>query len=344
MVIIDHRFSHNGFWGFFFLFRTLERCVNVTSLNANQEVPLAVTLSFIFFGLGFPLSIAQKVYDAYQEGYYSNFWNILSRILSLVALLIVTQFNGSLPLLVTAVYGSGMLVLAINGIFLFGFHRPWLLPKLRNVSFPEFKPLLGLGWMFIALQLTTLLLNQTDNFVIIRNLGPESVALYGTTWRLFSYVTVIQSWFLIPLWPAYSEALARKDKHWIRQTLKYSIGGIFLLTLFLSIALFFLADEIIKIWVGVELVPPTSLILCMAILQVILGWTQPFIIFLNGTSKLQGQVLAGLLVGSINLALTYVFVSWLGIVGAILATIISHLLITVWYFPLYSFKTLKQLK
>ncbi len=102
------------------------RMLNVKSVAAGLELPLAITLSFVIYGLGFPLSITKNVYSGHQEGYYANLWDIAANVLSLISLVIVTRFNGGLPLLVAAVFGTRQVVLAASAVFLFGSHRPWL--------------------------------------------------------------------------------------------------------------------------------------------------------------------------------------------------------------------------
>jgi O-antigen/teichoic acid export membrane protein len=318
--------------------------LNVKSVEAGLELPLAITLSFVIYGLGFPLSITRNVYSGYQEGYYANLWDIAANVLSLISLVIVTRFNVGLPLLVAAVFGTRQIVLAASALFLFGSHRPWLMPSPRQVRKANLRPLLGLGMMFILLQVSALLISQTDNIVIIRVLGPAQVAIFGTTWKLFSYVGVLKSWFLAPLWPAYGEAYSRLDVYWIRRTLRYSLLTSVILTSLVSGGLAIFAREIVRVWAGPDLVPSINLVVSMALLQVMWAWTEPFVYFLNGISRLRGQMLYGLGTALISVAFKIIFVSHWGIEGAIGATLAAYFLLAAWLLPLDAVRGLKKMQ
>ena len=318
--------------------------LNVKSVEAGLELPLAITLSFVIYGLGFPLSITRNVYSGYQEGYYANLWDIAANILSLISIVIVTRFNGGLPLLVAAVFGTRQVVLAASAVFLFGTHRPWLTPAPRQVRKAYLRPLLGLGMMFLVLQLILLLNTQLDNIIIIRILGPEKVAVFGVVWKLFSYVGMLQIWFLAPLWPAYGEAYARGDVFWIRRTLKYSLLIAVSLTAIVSGGLAIFAKDIIRVWVGADLVPSFKLIIEMALLQVLWACTQPFVFFLNGISRLRGQILYGLATAVLSVILKIIFTSRWGIEGPIAAILTAYILISVWLLPLDSLAALKTMQ
>jgi O-antigen/teichoic acid export membrane protein len=316
--------------------------LNAKSALAVQELPLAIALSFAIYGMGFPLGITKSVYSGYQEGYYANFWNIAASVASLLALVAVIQAKGGLPLLVAAVFGARLLVLAASAIFLIGFHRSALTLAPYAARRKDVRSLFNLGLMFVVLQLVGLLITQTDNLVIVRMLGPKSVAVYGTLWRLFSYVGVLQMWILTPLWPAYGEAFSRGDVNWIRRTLKYSLFGVLALTLLVSFVLISFTQGIIRLWVGPDLVPRFGLIVGVAVMWIVWGWTQPFVVFLNGISRLRGQMLYGLGTGLLSLALKIVFVPRWGLEGVIGATLLSYILIAAWALPLDALKGLRS--
>jgi O-antigen/teichoic acid export membrane protein len=317
--------------------------LNAKSALATQELPLAIALAFVIYGMSIPLGITKSVYSGYQEAYYANYWNIAASVASLLALIVVIQAKCGLPLLVAAVFGARLLVLTASAVFLIGFHRSALTLAPQAARRSDVRSLFHLGLMFVVLQFVGLLVTQTDNLVIVRMLGPKSVAMYGTLWRLFSYVGVLQMWILTPLWPAYGEAYSRGDVNWIRRTLKYSLFGVLALTLLVSVVLIFLAQGIIRLWVGPDLVPRFGLIVAVAVMWIIWGWTQPFVIFLNGISRLRGQMLYGLSTGLLSLALKIVFIPRWSLEGAIGATLLSYILIAAWLLPLDALKGLKSI-
>lgn len=316
--------------------------LHIKSPQAIHEIPLAIALSFGIFGLSFPLGIIRNIYSGYQEGYYTNWWNIVANLLSLSALFIVTRINGGLPLLVIAIFGIQLIVQLANSVFLFGFHRRQLIPNPHFIRKSHLGSLLHLGIMFVILQLGGIIISQSDNIIIIRVLGPTQVAMFGTAWKLFGYVRVLQAWLINPLWPAYGEAYTRTDFLWIRKTLKFSlIVGLFL-TVFLSGGLTIWGRAIIKLWAGPALVPTLKLIIPMALMQVIWAWTEPFVVFLNGISRLRGQIFYGLGTALLGLILKILFISHFGLESVVMATLISYLVLASWLLPLDAEYALKR--
>jgi O-antigen/teichoic acid export membrane protein len=318
--------------------------LNAKSADAVRELPLAITLSFIIYGLGFPLSITRSIYSGYQEGYFANYWEIAANIAALLGLLAVVLTKGGLPSLVVAVYGARLLVLVSSGIFLFKIHRPALVPRFASVQRKEIRPLVSVGGMFVALQLTGLLITQTDNLIIARMLGLDSVATYGTLWKMFNYVNILQSLILMPLWPAFGEAYARGEVKWIYRTLKYSLLGLMGGTLLISSLLTIFGRQIIKIWTGADLATSFPLIVGMALFQIILAWTQPFVFFLNGIGRLRGPLVYGLGTGLLSLGLKIIFAPRWGLEGIIGATLLSYMLLSVWLLPIDSIKGLRSIR
>jgi O-antigen/teichoic acid export membrane protein len=317
--------------------------LNVKSPQAVSELVPGIIMAFVVYAVGFPFSITNKIYSGYQQGYYINLWNIAASFLSLLALVITTQAHGGLPVLVLAAFGARQLVLGLSTVFVMSRH-PDLAPEPRRVGKSYLRQLLVLGGMFIALQASALLLNQTDNILIARALGPESVAIYGTCWRLFSYILMLQGLFLSPLWPAYGEAYARQDIHWIRRTLRLSVVGSLIVTISLCGVLILLVRDITRLWVGAAFIPPMRLVLGVALLQVIRAWTEPFVIFLNGISRLRAQMIYGLGTAVLSLVLRVLLVNRLGLEGVIFGTVLAYLALAAWLLPLDSLRALKALQ
>jgi O-antigen/teichoic acid export membrane protein len=246
-----------------------ERVFNVSSLQAKAEVGPAILITIFVFVLRLPLSIPRNIYAAYQEGYLSQFWSILSNLLSLAALLIAIQMHASLPLLIGAFFGTALLGDVFNGIHVFGWRRQWLKPRLCNFSWSRARWLLKTGSQFWVAQISAILLFQTDLIIVTQLFGAREVASYGVTLKLFSFIGTVAGVFLSPLWPAYNEALARKDVPWITQTFKRTIFISFSCSLPLGILVFIFCPIIISSWVGQDAIPEQSLLLAMLFTSVI---------------------------------------------------------------------------
>jgi O-antigen/teichoic acid export membrane protein len=303
-----------------------QQVFNVTSLQARADAGPAVLVSMILFVLRLPLSVPRRVCEAYQEGFMFQFCSILSNLLSLFALLVAIQFQASLPLLVGAFFGTQMLGDIFIGFQQFGWRRRWLQPKLSNFSWLRAKWLLTTGSQLWIAQISAIILFQTDLFIVTQLFGAKEVASYGVTLKLFSFIGMISLTLLYPLWPAYSEALARKDIPWIVQTFKKtnllcSIGSITA-----AILIFIACPIIVGSWVGQEAIPDQSLLLAMFFTTVITTVAHSVGILINGLGILSVATVAGPIQGITNLVLSVALGNLIGVSGVAWATGISLLM------------------
>lgn len=302
-----------------------DRLLNVQSLQARAEVGPAVAVAFAIFALNFPLTSISKIYGGYQEVAKANGWNAAGNVLSLVALVLVTRFRGGLVLLVVGVSGAVLLVNVISAIWMFGWSKPWLLPRLRSVSRLALKKISGLGSMFFLLQLGSLALFQTDNLIIAYFLGASAVTPYSVAWRLFTYTTIFQILALPSYWPAYAEAFTRGDRAWIRRSFRLNFAIGLSTTVALAMPLVIFGQWIIGHWAGSVAVPQGALLFWMAVWSTIYAVSVAQACVLIGASRLKGQITYTLVAASVNLALSVLLVRKVGTVGVILSTIIAYL-------------------
>lgn len=319
------------------------RLFNVHSLTAMREAGPASLVFFLCFVLNLPLGTIRGVQNGMQNGFLNNLWSILGSISSLAALLIVIHFNAGLPLLVLSLSGPPILVLLLNGVELFGFSYPDLLPSLGSFSRESASRLLHTGMMFFLLQVSYTVGMQTDNVVIAQILGAKSVASYAVPARMFSMINAMLIMISGSMWPAYADAMARSDWPWIRRSFKRVIAIGTSITLIATTVLVLFGNKILGIWVGPQLHASAALLTVFAVQCVLYAYLQPINFLLNGIGQLRVQVVSGLLMAALNLALSIVFVKRYGIIGAVLGTVIALLLVQVVPLTLAASRALKRL-
>lgn len=300
-----------------------EKVFNVTSLQARADAGPAVLVSMVLFVLRLPLSVPRRICEAYQEGFLFQLCSILGNLLSLVALLLAIQLHASLPVLVGAFFGTQVLGDVFVGFQQFGWRRRWLQPKLNYFSWLRAKWLLKTGSQLWIAQISAIILFQTDLFIVTQLFGAKEVASYGVTLKLFSFIGMISLTLLYPLWPAYSEALARKDIPWIVQTFKKSILLCSLGSLVAAILVFIACPIIVASWVGREAIPDQSLLLAMFFTTVITTVAHSVGILINGLGILSVATVAGPIQAITNLVLSVALGYLIGVSGVAWATGIS---------------------
>src|SRR5262249_5896009 len=95
----------------------------------------------------------------------------------------------------------------------------WLDLRLVHGRWATMRELAALGASFGVQQLQLTLFVSLPQIIISTHLGASAVTPYNLAQRLFNLFSVIQNAFMLPLWPAYSDAKAKGDFAWIRRTL-----------------------------------------------------------------------------------------------------------------------------
>src|SRR5260370_19516444 len=191
-------------------------CAKGSSSLLSEAAP-AVFIAITIFFLSFPLSLFAQVLSAHQQNVIVNICAMITSIGNLIAIIAVVVYKGGLIWLVLAYSGCGLLVNLISSVWLFGYSKPWLRPSITAVDASTTRNLFGTGWKFLVISIFWVVNLQTDNLIISHFLGPGEVTPYSIAYRLLSYAVVFQSFAVVALWPAYTEAKARNDAALIRR-------------------------------------------------------------------------------------------------------------------------------
>lgn len=120
-------------------------------------------------------------------------------------------------------------------------------------------------------------------------MGAEAVASYDITKKMFLY-SQISSLLIIPLWPAFIEALAKKDYKWAKNTLVKILKISTLIGLLTSIPLVIFGKSIIEFWVNKDVIPSTLLLVGFFLLAVFNNYIGSMSSFLNNNELVKKQL------------------------------------------------------
>jgi O-antigen/teichoic acid export membrane protein len=267
-----------------------ERVFNVSRIPLT-ELRGAVAVSLAGFLIGFPATAAVAIYHGRQEGYLGNAWAIAASVFSLGALLLITRVQGGLPHLVTALWGTRLLVSVLGAAYLFVWHAPWLRPSPRSVTRRALRRLSRLGVRFLVAQLAGIGMFQSQPIIVTQLLGPAPLAVFSIAQRVLTAPLLLVQAFTLPLMAPYAEALARGDAGWIRRTLIQSTKTATAGSLCLVAVLVPLTRPLIRFWVGPSLMPATAVVLLLGAYVVVAGIVTPASVMLYGMGRAGRQAL-----------------------------------------------------
>jgi O-antigen/teichoic acid export membrane protein len=294
------------------------------SASTTGEANAAVGCLMACFLVGLPLSVVTHAYAALQQAFRASIYQAIGSVISLFTILIAIKLRAGIPWLVLAASTGPILAGVIGGWTLFFRDRRDLRPSARMASRSAALQLARLGGLFFVIQVAISVAFQSDGLVLARVIGPEAVTTYSVTQKLFLQVPFIIGYFLTPLWPAYSDAVARGDMQWVKRMLKQSIWFGFAINVPAAITLFFMAPTVLDWWVGAAVQPPTLLLLCLMIWASLNSLNGPLGMFFNGVGALRYQAITSVLMAAFNIGLSVWFTHELGIAGVALGSIVAQ--------------------
>ena len=289
----------------------------------------AVGVAYMLFLVGLPISIITKILAGYQQLHIANYFSSAGSILCLAAILSTTFFHRGLVTLVVAYSGSLLASNVVCMLWLFIVNKPWLFPSFNKVNLLIARQMLGVGGMFFLLQISGLIVFNSDNLVIAHFLGPRQVTPYNITWRLVSYAATLQTLVMPALWPAYSEAIVRGDAAWVRSTYRKTMQTTMLFALASCVAFLLVGKSFIKLWAGRAALPSEGLLIAMCIWILISTLMNNEATLLLAANEIHLQAWLSLAAAALNLLLSILLVQKIGSVGVIVGTIVSYIFVLI---------------
>lgn len=301
---------------------------NVSDVQAAAEAGPAVFWMIVCYSLSLPLSVVQYTQQALQKGQLASIWEALGSLTSLAALFAAIATEASLPVLVLAFMGGPVFAKASNTIWYFGTRGRQVAPSLGLVDRRLVQSLVGTGGLFVVLQLAGAGAFMSDAIIIAQVIGPASVQDFALPEKLFNLISMIVAVTLLPLWPAYGEAFARKDTGWVMRTLRLSIliaGGVALCG---GMVLAVLSPWLLRLWVGDAVEASAALLVGLAIWKTLEAVGVALAMYLNGVLIIRLQVVLAILLLITVIPTKIAFVSIFGVAGLPWATIACYSITT----------------
>lgn len=291
------------------------------TIKAAPQAALVVGLAFC---AGFPAGLAQRLAFARQEGWMFNLSQALGNMLALALVAVVANKGWGLAAMAGAAQAallagnSALLAVQLKQLRWFSWRVPFEWAAVRG--------LLQVGAYFSVQQILNTVLFSLPQIVISTCLGAAAVAPYNILQRIFNLFAVVQNAFMLPLWPAYSQARVRGEFVWMKKTLRRSFQATVLFSVAPMIAGACFAPRIVGLWVGREVAGVTPLLtglLCLWNAAVFLQ--QPFSFLLAGVSEIRRTTYYSTVSAVLSAALMFLLARPLGAPGVIAGLLLGYL-------------------
>lgn len=327
--------------GFLILFDA-GKFFNINDTNENLNTILLI--SFIIAGLNFVFSLVNNILMATQESSKVNFFSLIGQAFYIIGLFFYKKFGMSLILMVAVAEGLSQFLKNVLETLYVYIKYPKLKPKKKNLDFTYSKGIMSFGLKMFALQISALILNSTDNLLILKLFGADAVTPYSFVYKYFGMINTVFTVLITPIMSAYTMAYAKKDYLWIKKTFKKSmlLYGLFVCGTIMAMSLFRVFS---KIWLQRDLVYDTSLILLTCCYFLLLMFSHNFSSFVNGIGVVNETTIAVIAQAILNIPCSIFFAKncRMGVNGIIMGSIVCMIIVDIAY-PYITIRELKKMK
>lgn len=274
-----------------------------------SNIILIKSIRILYVGviLQFFLKIITSILFALQKNILPSFLSLFSTITLLIYMILYksSDMQSNLINLCFVNILAVNLPLFLATLYVFTSIMKDSVPKVKYYVKEYAFSIMKLGGLFFWIQISLMILNSTNQFLITRLYGPEYVVEYQIYFKLFYLFVTLFSLITNPVWSAVAKAWAENQVTWITNVFKklivFSIGGGVG-----CICLIFLLQPIIDIWLGANAIKVNYFYALVFMIEVfIMMFTNSITCIANGINKLKTQLICNTVAAIIKIPLVY---------------------------------------
>lgn len=264
-----------------------QEVLNTQLIPGEELIKLTlVVVSFII--LRFIFQTISIVYSAHGNTAMGSLIQLISSIVTLILVWMTTIFSSKGNIIILAWVATGVPVLTYIIFTIIAFSRKYSLlrPNYKLIQIKQSGELFKLSIQFFVVQITATILYSSTPFVVAQLFSPNQVTQFSIASSFFNIPIMIFSLVLAPILPLVTQAFAKNDINWLKETLR-KLNYISFVFIVGTIIMIVLSGIIYKIWLGNKVIIPFTLSLAIGVYVMISLIVSPFSIFLNGIGKIR---------------------------------------------------------
>ncbi len=260
--------------------------LNVNIID-NKELIILTLIVFIGLCTRFVVQLIQPILFATQKSAISSVFPAISNLAGLIAIFILSKTN--LPPLLTAGFILStvpIFTFVAGSLILFNTSLIHLKPAFRYVDLAYAKPVTTLGFKFLFIQISAVILNSSASILLIKLFGPNEVTVYNIVYKYFQVIVIVNSIIVTPLWSGFAEKFALMDYDWIKGIFK-KVNRLSIVLCLAIACMVVVSPWVFNIWVGSKIVIPMAITVTMAIFFIQVVFISVYNMFINGSGKIK---------------------------------------------------------
>lgn len=261
--------------------------------------------------------------------------NYINMIINIVCILVFTALRvGSIFIFENYILYVFLLLVEVCATYLLSryfYHKEMskceiMKEKVRDKT----KNILSYGKRLIVVNINNFIFSSTDNIVINEILGINFVGLMSNYYMIVNSVTLFANQILESAHASIYNFL--NDQHNSQENALSLLNTLsfisFIIASFCGICLFGLTNEFIGIMYGKQYILDSSVILLFVLNLIVLMFQSPLTAYSNGKGLVKFEILYSSMMAIVNLVVSIVLGSVIGIDGILLGTLLANLIMT----------------
>ena len=305
-------------------------------------------LNIFFFCINFVFNTHKALFVGFHKGKFSEQSIAVNQFLFLaflcVPMFLFPSIDDKSKLILVSII-NGFVTLLVNffyTLYLFKIEKISFNTK-KEVSKEYLNAVYRMGFKFMAIQIGTLFLFSSDNYILAYFFGPKDIVPYEIVTKYFQLPLMIIVAGISPLWSSFAKHYLENDKAWLKTSIKKF--NLFYIMVLLAMVIFILiATPLMKVWISKDFSVGSFLLIIVAIVTSLRIYTSFYIYFFSGIGKLKNYMILLFVSVFLKIPLSYLFIKLdFGISSVVLA---SGLCLVVWSIiqPIEAKKIISNLK
>lgn len=218
-------------------------------LGTNLIIRPMVVITFAFIALNFFLSLSNSVLYAMQMSERVSIRACQTQVLNIIGLLVLKMLGDGNITCMAILFGATTTVVYLWNTFQIFKIKKYLKPSIKCFEKGKVVEITNFGLRFFVVQLSSLLVLSSHNFLVARWFGAEAVTPVNTATTVFATIYSFFGALVIPFWSRTTEAFEKGEVIWVKKTIK---NVMYVATIFIAILIVVAArfDELSMIWLG----------------------------------------------------------------------------------------------
>lgn len=295
------------------------------STEYSGEVERVMYVLVAFASIQMIVNVLTSVISAFQKVAFASVFSVIGQFLAFIIIIILTKTTPpSLLGLALSYAAMPVLVLIIASIILYSTQFKIVAPEFGKIDKSYVKELFGLGYKFFIINIQVVVLYYITNVLISHVSSPIQVTSYNLAYKYLNVAMLVYSLIVAPLWPAYTDAYAKKDFAWMKATL-FRMNKIMLLSIGACILMVFISPFVYNIWFGDKAEVSFVMTIIVAVYTCVYCWMNLNATVIVGMGTVSLETVINIIGMIVHIPLSLFLGRYIGAYGVIASMILVNL-------------------